>query len=357
MNVAINKLGQRQRAFTLVELLVVISIIAILVSLLLPAVGVVRDRARSAQNLNNLNGIGKAILIYEEAKKSYPPTVKVSIPQSGDPPQIDDRGRGFRERTYSTTWAFELLPYLEHQNMYNKHARLKKAYDTGLDPETGNNNGVAFGTIVPIYANPRRRDSTDSCPIVEGNNDPSNIRGAGCSLDYAANGGYLLSGIDTNNDGIPELRANDDMYSGNEDMTTSNNPLKFNPKTSGPFSLDWTVRISSALVRDGTSHTIAVGDRHIPLKGIEQPRYDESGLVGSSVYSIIRFMNQNEGSSSPFPFDVSNDPSPYLFGTPRGDQSCFVFLDGHAEWIPFSADPVAMLYRSAIADGEVINDQ
>lgn len=64
--------GRGRRAFTLVELLVVISIIGMLMALLLPAIHSAKEHARRMECANNQRQITLALIAYETGRGAYP---------------------------------------------------------------------------------------------------------------------------------------------------------------------------------------------------------------------------------------------------------------------------------------------
>ncbi len=89
-----------QRAFTLVELLVVITIIGILIALLLPAVQAARESARQLQCSNNLKQLALACHNFESARRGLPLLYSSSL-QLG--------------------WITQVLPYFEQGNLCDKY--------------------------------------------------------------------------------------------------------------------------------------------------------------------------------------------------------------------------------------------
>jgi prepilin-type N-terminal cleavage/methylation domain-containing protein/prepilin-type processing-associated H-X9-DG protein len=92
------------RGFTLVELLVVITIIGILIALLLPAVQAAREAARRMQCGNNLKQIGLGLLNYESANGTLPVGGIHTTTGGG----------------YGYCWLVEFLPFVEAENIYSQ---------------------------------------------------------------------------------------------------------------------------------------------------------------------------------------------------------------------------------------------
>lgn len=96
---------KRRGGFTLIELLVVIAVIAILVSLLLPAVQQAREAARRTQCRNNLKQLGLALHDYHSTHNVFPPGYVAGAP--------------YPATTNGWGWCAQLLPQLDQGPLYN----------------------------------------------------------------------------------------------------------------------------------------------------------------------------------------------------------------------------------------------
>jgi prepilin-type N-terminal cleavage/methylation domain-containing protein/prepilin-type processing-associated H-X9-DG protein len=97
----------RRRGFTMIELLMVVTIIAILIGLLLPAVQSAREAARTAQCRGNLLQLGIALSNYASTHNVLPPGV------------VNDKGPiSNMPRGYHVGWAVQILPFMEEANIY-----------------------------------------------------------------------------------------------------------------------------------------------------------------------------------------------------------------------------------------------
>ncbi len=101
-----------RRAFTLVELLVVIAIIGTLVGLLLPAVQAARESARRSTCSSSLRQIALGVINYHDARRRFPP----GAVQSDTSCSPADYTAGTVRRASWTVWV---LPYIEETRMYD----------------------------------------------------------------------------------------------------------------------------------------------------------------------------------------------------------------------------------------------
>lgn len=104
--------------FTLVELLVVITIIGILMGLLIPAVNAARESARRNQCSVNVKNLALAAIQYENTKNRLPPYVsKFGLYASNADPS-DPSNSNVARHVKVGTWAVSLTPFLDAQATY-----------------------------------------------------------------------------------------------------------------------------------------------------------------------------------------------------------------------------------------------
>jgi len=219
-----------RRAFTLVELLVVITIIGILIALLLPAVQSAREAARRLQCTNNLKQIALALHSYTAAVSVFPPGAILDTP---DYPNVTyDVIANARSGQHGTSWMLQILPYIDQSNVYN-------AWD--FTKNVVGNRSVAELDIAGFYCPTRRRTVRSSdqpmSPLgfTAGGNDYGGCIGRANawhnSLPHAFSPRTKAFGGKTNSSGM--------NYAG---ILMPNNATSF------------------AEIRDGTSNTILVGE-------------------------------------------------------------------------------------------------
>src|SRR4051794_27969209 len=207
-----------REGFTLIEVLVVISIIGLTMGLLMPAVQSSREAARRASCQNNLKQIGVAFQNHHDSFGFFP----AGGSNWWDPPTYQN-GLPMIGSKQSAGWAFQVLPYLEGGNAWMGG---KDKSDPGgkdkSDPGSKGNSDldrqlVAIGTAHRVFFCPSRRGPQ--------------------TLSYSAPG-YL--------GGIMVTHALCDYAASNEEGTGV-------VKQKDPNRM--------ASITDGTSNTLLVGDK------------------------------------------------------------------------------------------------
>jgi prepilin-type N-terminal cleavage/methylation domain-containing protein/prepilin-type processing-associated H-X9-DG protein len=140
-----NHTFKARRGFSLVELLVVISVIGMLIGLLMAAVQSVRGAAARVSCTNTLRQLSLAFQHYHEQHSCFPPA-------------YGHKDFGTRN---NINWPVRLLPYVEQESLYRSTL---EAYHTGVWPCI-NPPHVGLSTVVKVYTCPA--DGRLTAPITD----------------------------------------------------------------------------------------------------------------------------------------------------------------------------------------------
>lgn len=326
---------QARSGLTLIEVLVVVSILGLLLGMLLPAVQQAREAGRATVCRQNLRQIGLATHAFHAATRAFPPAR--IVPRPGDAPPLSCGGE-------EPTWFVHILPYLEENadmgwkvyEPFSQHsdALRSKPVPIYVCPTRRSLSQAAAGAQQAMTAAARSNRSAMlaciSCggggwvpppvkpvdPNPPGGNptppSPPNVI-SGALGDYAGNHGDISPGTS----GAPT----DLFYGGNgSGVLITSRALCVAGKP-----VDWIDRVRIHHISDGLSNTFLAGERHVPTTRLglmpdDGPLYDgntfhfASRLAGPGV-SLAR---------------SANDPTAgvYSFGSWHLDVCHFVMADG-----------------------------
>ncbi len=311
-----NQYGGRSGGFTLVELLVVLTIIAILIGLLLPAVQGARESARIVQCQNNLKQVALACINYETkfrelpgyAGEVQPIAVSYVLNRKRDP------------TLKGTPWPSQILGTLGHDELGNQLSKIAE--------HTFTNIGNAVTGTVAAYHCPTRRDAR-TYPLVKGFQQRYGDRGA--RLDYAMNGGPAKQ--------------------------VAPKSIQIENQADGVWR--YGQRTKTRDIRDGLSYTYLVGE-----KAMDTLRYttgtcfgDRSPLAGNadhraSTHSYVRYAARQPHVDIPNNCLVCHD-----FGSAHYAGWNVAMVDGSVSMVTFNIDESLNRARASIDKQELQNSE
>lgn len=324
--------GRTLRGFTLVELLVVITIIGILIALLLPAVQAAREAARRMQCSNNLKQLSLGILNHE-SQMGFLPTDGF-WPSSVGAWYIGEPDGGFAEKQYGG-WFYNILPFIEQQTVH----------DVGAGQNTATRRSLwatQVGKPVATANCPTRRASVTyglgpyNTVSYFGNIDaPKGL----AKLDYAVNAGSTV-------------------------YQWSMDPTIFGKHTGISYGCS---KVTMAEISDGTSNTYAVGEKYIPpdayvpSDGVMACWGDNACMYSGHDWSVARYTyhDPNNSANSYVPRqDQAGNISAVTeaaFGIAHSSGLNMAFCDGSVRTISYSIDPQVHSYLGNRKDGMAID--
>ena len=304
--------------FTLVELLVVITIIGILIALLLPAVQAAREAARRLQCTNNLKQMALGALTHEQVHHWFPAGGYCNVNSDGTF-WAADPDYGFEKGQFNG-WFFNLLPYIEQQALHDLGTGLSASAKKPLFAQREQ-------TLLATMVCPSRR-SMLLRPVYSGrvwsNCDKFASSAKG---DYAANAGTNVS---------PES----DYYTPNIPSTNT-----------GICFFKSAILVSD--ITDGLSNTYFAGEKSL------SPDYYETAGSGGDDDTMYVGCNVDTVRSTNSGYVLSPDQSGvdtcYQFGGAHSNTFNMAFCDGSVQSISYSIDKDVHANLGNRKDGAVID--
>jgi prepilin-type N-terminal cleavage/methylation domain-containing protein len=348
-------------AFTLLELLVVIGVIAVLVGLLLPAVQKVREVANRAACANNLKQIGLAVQNHHASQQllptlgwldtrgqvfsAYYKQTNFALGQVGG--QLDYRGLPADTRSQLAGWAFQLLSYLDQEPLYFgsntgsvTELRLQGVYGALTTPlRVFNCPSRGTQRVHTIAVEPYERTHPVANPPediwLHDKRQPMGV----AQTDYAANGGVGVGALNG------PFAYVDEHHYGDKRLP---NVMLF-PAPVRTF-LD---------IADGLSQTVLIGEKLINRAQIHVPQADDVyGWASSYTPSTVRWC----GGPAPAPFKIPQpdfDGSLGLdaggrFGSAHTKGTLFAFADGSVRLVTHGVDGHVFYRLCVVNDGRTV---
>ncbi len=348
------KRASRESGFTLVELLVVITIIGILIALLLPAVQAVREAARRVQCSNHIKQLALGALNHESAN-GYLPSEGWGVDWVGDP----DRGFGRRQ---PGGWVFNVLPYIELTALHDAGAgqtdlaaraavivqrlttplavlNCPSRRDLLLYPSTHN---MAF------YYSAGGQTSLQSLPVLVG------------KTDYACNAG-------TTGDGTAMPGGPGSLAAGDAMPATGSNSWaqQYHANDTGVTYPHSATRLAD--ITDGASNTYLLGEKYCdPYHYYDgQSNWDDQVWDTAADWDTMRFTGSTTPPGDPnfllnnqdfFPSqDTPGLGQGLAFGSAHANGFYMAFCDGSVQFMNYSIDPAAHWCLGNRADGQTID--
>ena len=348
----------RNRGFTLVELLVVITIIAILIALLLPAVQMAREAARRTQCTNNLKQLALGCLNHESAN-GFLPTGGWGWAWVGDA----DRAPDWRQ---PGGWIYNILPYIDQQPLHDMGMGL-----TG----TAKSDAQGQRQLIPLscLTCPSRRQP-HVWPYVAGltqaNASATSTRSRS---DYAANAGDSYDDP-TGGGPVPAWSLSGNQSGGPSSVTEVENPPGQKTTNARAYfsavgKFDNGVSFYGSMIRiadiaDGTTNTCLAGEKSV------NPDYYETGQSGGDNEGAMIGANADiERWSGHWTGNVANKYEGYFipmqdtpgydywqyFGSAHSSTFNMAFCDGSVKSISYMVAPEMFRRMCSRSDGLMID--